>query len=175
MPQVRVGASEHEVTGGSVAIVRAGRVLVQLRPFPPGWELPGGHVDTGEDPALTAAREAEEECGLRVGIVGLVGVYTWAGLRHSADALYLGAVEGGAERRSLEAWATRWAAPDTLPRTTFPWIPQRVVDALAASSGAEPVHRTQHIGAYHVATFGGAWMSAPLDRLRHPLRHGSRR
>jgi len=174
MPRVRVGMTDHDVAGGSVAIVREGRVLIQFRPFPPGWELPGGHVDGGEDPALTAAREAEEECGLRVRVVGLVGVYSWAGLRHSADAVYLGAVEGGRERRSLEAWATRWVEADQLPRTAFPWIRERVEDALRADRGALPVHRTQHIGAFHVATFGGVWMSAPLDllhRLRGRRRH----
>jgi 8-oxo-dGTP pyrophosphatase MutT (NUDIX family) len=29
------------------------------------WELPGGYVDPNEDPALTAAREVEEETGWR--------------------------------------------------------------------------------------------------------------
>ncbi len=29
------------------------------------WELPGGYVDESEDPALTAAREVEEETGWR--------------------------------------------------------------------------------------------------------------
>jgi 8-oxo-dGTP pyrophosphatase MutT (NUDIX family) len=29
------------------------------------WELPGGYVDPGEEPALTAAREVEEETGWR--------------------------------------------------------------------------------------------------------------
>ncbi|MFN2451493.1 MAG: NUDIX hydrolase [Candidatus Dormibacteria bacterium] len=166
MPRVRVGEIDHHVAGGSVAIVRDGRVLIQFRPFPPGWELPGGHVDSGEDPALTAAREAEEECGLRVRVIGLVGVYSWAGLRHSADAVYLGVVEGGREGRSLEAWATRWVRPDELPRTAFPWIRERVVDALAAVSGAVPVHRTQRIGPFHVATFGAVWMSAPFDLVQ---------
>jgi 8-oxo-dGDP phosphatase len=29
------------------------------------WELPGGYVDSAEDPAVTAAREVEEETGWR--------------------------------------------------------------------------------------------------------------
>jgi 8-oxo-dGTP pyrophosphatase MutT (NUDIX family) len=29
------------------------------------WELPGGYVDAGEDPAVTAAREVEDETGWR--------------------------------------------------------------------------------------------------------------
>jgi 8-oxo-dGTP pyrophosphatase MutT (NUDIX family) len=29
------------------------------------WELPGGYVDADEDPAVTAAREVEEETGWR--------------------------------------------------------------------------------------------------------------
>jgi 8-oxo-dGDP phosphatase len=29
------------------------------------WELPGGYLDPGEDPAITAAREVEEETGWR--------------------------------------------------------------------------------------------------------------
>ena len=33
------------------------------------WELPGGYVDPGEEPAITAAREVEEETGWRPRIV----------------------------------------------------------------------------------------------------------
>ena len=43
--------------------------LIWRHRFAPGlwnWELPGGLVDDGEDPATTAAREVEEELGLKV-------------------------------------------------------------------------------------------------------------
>ena len=155
------------VVGAQVAVVRGGRVLVQFRPWPPGWELPGGHCEDGEDPAVTAAREAEEESGYRIRITGLAGVYTWSGLRTVGDVLYVGEVDGGAPRRSIEAWASRFVAPDDLPRTLFPWLRQRITDAIAAWGGAPPVHRVQPVTPYHVAAFATAWLREPLDRLRH--------
>ena len=170
---VEVEGIEWPVLGSQVAVIDEGRVLIQLRPFPPGWELPGGHCEAGEDPAVTAAREAEEETGYRVRITGLAGVYSWAGLRTVGDVLYLGEVTGGRSRRSLEAWASRFSAEDELPRTLFPWLRQRITDALDVWRGGPAVHRVQPITLYHVAIFGTEWMRVPLDRLRH--RPGSRR
>ena len=154
------------VLGAQVAVVRDDRVLVQFRPFPPGWELPGGHCEDGEDPARTAAREAEEENGYRIRITHLVGVYTWAGLRRVGDVLYAGEVVGGAPARSLEAWATRFVAADNLPRTLFPWFRRRIRDALDVTHGAGPVHRVQPVTPYHVAAFATDWLRTPIDALQ---------
>jgi 8-oxo-dGTP pyrophosphatase MutT (NUDIX family) len=159
------------VQGAQVAIVDGSRVLLQLRPFPPGWELPGGHVEPDEDPAETAVREAEEETGYRVNIRGLVGVYSWSGLRNAADVVFLAEVAGGRARWSIEAWRTVFVTADRIPRTAFPWCRQRVYDALARSEGAPPVHRVQPVTVRSVATFTTSWLSAPIDRLR---RHGER-
>jgi 8-oxo-dGTP pyrophosphatase MutT (NUDIX family) len=57
----------------TVAVVHEGRVLMMWRHrFVIDrwvWELPGGYVDPAEDPAVTAAREVEEETGWRPGPV----------------------------------------------------------------------------------------------------------
>lgn len=59
------------------------------------WELPGGYVDPDEDPAVTAAREVEEETGWRPRNVSpLVSMQPTVG---SADAENLLFVARGAE------------------------------------------------------------------------------
>jgi 8-oxo-dGTP pyrophosphatase MutT (NUDIX family) len=165
MSAVTINGVALTVEGAQVAIVERGRVLLQFRPWPPGWELPGGHCKPGEDPAVTAARETEEETGYRVRIAGIVGVYSWRGLRSAGDVVYLGEVIGGAPRRSLEAWALRMTAPDALPRTVFPWIRERVRDAVEVADGADAVHRLQPVTIRHVLGFATAWLHTPIDRL----------
>jgi 8-oxo-dGTP pyrophosphatase MutT (NUDIX family) len=48
-------------TGDRVLMMRRHRFIVDRWV----WELPGGYVDDGEDPATAAAREVEEETGWR--------------------------------------------------------------------------------------------------------------
>jgi len=59
------------------------------------WELPGGYVDPNEDPALTAAREVEEETGWRPRNMRLVS--TFQPLAGTADFENLVYVADGAE------------------------------------------------------------------------------
>lgn len=158
MPTVAVAGTLYPIAGASLAVIANDKVLVQLRPFPPGWELPGGHLAQGESPDDCAIRETLEECGLTVRIHGLVGVYQWQGLRTAGDAVYWGTIDKGSPRRSLESWATRWVSSDTTPLTLFPWCHERIADALAASHGAKPVFRTQTVSFQHVGFFILAWL-----------------
>jgi 8-oxo-dGTP pyrophosphatase MutT (NUDIX family) len=166
LPTLSLDGEEFSVNGAQVALLDArDRVLLQFRPWPPGWELPGGHCEPGEEPAETAAREAGEETGLKARILGLSGVYVWDGLRQTGDAVFLGEVAGGARRRSLEAWSVRRFSADRLPRTIFPWERQRVLDAVARRRGGPPVHRVQSITVRHVLIFGLQWLHIPIDAV----------
>ena len=53
-----------------------GKVLLQRRGDSNKWGFPGGAVEPGETPEMTAVREAKEETGLDVSVGRLIGVYT---------------------------------------------------------------------------------------------------
>ncbi len=66
----------------SLFIVRDGRVLLVQEADPEDegrWNLPGGHVESGESITDGAVREAQEETGLSVALTSLVGVYSRIG------------------------------------------------------------------------------------------------
>lgn len=59
-----------------------GKVLLLKRGIEPEigkWVLPGGYVDRGEAVPAAAVRETEEECGIRVAVDDLHGVYSYPG------------------------------------------------------------------------------------------------
>ncbi len=65
---------------GVIAVVfdDAGRVLVQRRSDNGEWDLPGGIIEPGEEPAECAVREVQEETGLDVLPERIAGVQTEA-------------------------------------------------------------------------------------------------
>lgn len=55
------------------------------------WELPGGYVDKSEDPAATAAREAEEETGWRpTKLEPLISFQPMVGTADAENLLFIG-------------------------------------------------------------------------------------
>jgi len=108
-PRVGVGA----------VVLDGERVLLVKRGKPPSqgkWSLPGGLVGLGERLEDAAAREVQEECGLRVRILGLCGVVDRIVRENGADPVryhwviidYVAAVAGGALRAGSDAAEARW-------------------------------------------------------------------
>jgi len=74
-----------------------GIVLIERRNPPLGWALPGGFIDYGEAAEEAAVREAKEETGLEVILLGLLGVYSRPDRdprQHTMSTVYWGWAEG---------------------------------------------------------------------------------
>src|SRR5262249_25201064 len=82
------------------------------------WELPGGYVDPAEDPAVTAAREVEEETGWRPrSVEPLVSFPPMVGTAHAENPVYLGrgAAYTGAPTDVNEAERVGWVPLSEVP------------------------------------------------------------
>jgi 8-oxo-dGDP phosphatase len=81
------------------------------------WELPGGYVDPDEDPAVTAAREVEEETGWRPrNVKPLVSLQPSVGTTDAENLLFVsnGADYIGEPEDINEAERIDWVALDSI-------------------------------------------------------------
>lgn len=106
-----------------------------------GWELPGGLIDNDEDPAVTAAREVEEETGWRPREMELiVGYQPMVGTLDTEHRVFIshGADYVGGAIDPTEAARVEWIALDsTLPLITSGeiWTAGTIIGLLFALAG----------------------------------------
>lgn len=138
-----VMAHIHEKIDFTVAllIVEAGRVLVVKHRKLKRWLPPGGHIELDEDPEQAAVREALEETGLNIAVVGERPPTTGDGTRaliaprfldihrispshEHIGMMYLARPAGGALRLAPEEHEElRWVAPADMDRLDPPLSP----------------------------------------------------
>lgn len=104
---------------------RLGPLLSWRHRFAPdiwNYELPGGIVEDGEDPAVTVAREVEEEAGYRVRTVKhLIRFEPAVGMLRNPHDVFVGR---GAERIG---------EPTEQNEGTFEWVPYKTIPELIAT------------------------------------------
>jgi ADP-ribose pyrophosphatase YjhB (NUDIX family) len=100
----------------TIFMVDGGVVLVQRANDPQKgtWVLPGGFVDRGEPVPAAAIRETREEVNLRVGLTGILDVYSFAG-EETAVVVYAAHVLSGKLQPGEEAVAAAAFRPEDIP------------------------------------------------------------
>jgi 8-oxo-dGTP pyrophosphatase MutT (NUDIX family) len=138
MPKASIAVPIDE-TGDNVLMIWRHRFIMDQWT----WELPGGYVDPGEDPAACAFREVEEETGWRPRSIKLLGKFQpLAGTADFENAIYL-----------AEGCQPTGNAPDINEAAKVAWIPLTAV--MDKISKGEIIGAAAQIGLLHVLASRG--------------------
>jgi mutator protein MutT len=111
----RFGNSRFIVSAGAVIVNEQGQVLLLKHVFRTGsgWGIPGGFVNTEEQPEAALRRELREEVGLELSRVEIALARSF---RHrQVELIYRCQPNGEAQPRGLEIKSAAWFAPADLP------------------------------------------------------------
>lgn len=123
-------------------VERRGRIALLKRAIAPKkgkWVVPGGYVDRGEEVPQAAVRETLEECGLRIRIERLLGVYSYPGII-PVVIVYQAAGASGRLVAGDETAEAAWFARDEIPwhALAFPSTTDALRDYLGARGEVPP-------------------------------------
>lgn len=124
-PQCHWTYWNNPIPAAGCLIEEGGKILLIRRKNPPEagkWSLPVGFLHFGESAEQAAVREVEEETGLKVEAVALIGTYSdiihdW---RSHLVLIYRGRTIGGELKPGDDAEAVDWFSMYRLPELAFP-------------------------------------------------------
>ncbi len=113
-----------------------GAILLTRRAIEPAMgmlDLPGGFIETGEDPEQAVKRELSEETGLEIELTGYVGAIPdrYGDGAHTLNLYYTAVVSGGREQAASDVSEIVWLMPEALPARS----------QIAFANGAEALER----------------------------------
>lgn len=133
-------AKEIRPSVSAVILNERRELLLQRRSDNGEWGLPGGSVEIGESVTEAILREVQEETGLLVDVVRLVGVYSDPRLQvvrypdghvvHFINTCFECRTVGGQLQTSPETLELAYFEPAVLPQTLVPLHRIRITDAL---------------------------------------------
>jgi len=109
----------------AILIVRHDQVLLARRadePFKGQYDIVGGFLEYGEHPVAGVRREVQEETGLRVKVLDLLGVYmdTYGPRgKRTLNFYYVGSISSGRMRAKDDVAQLKWFPLDELPPLAF--------------------------------------------------------
>jgi 8-oxo-dGTP diphosphatase len=129
------------------AIVLQGQqVLLVQRDTPRFWELPGGGMAPGESAEEAVVREVQEETGVRVEIVELLGWYERTGFRAHGSPVYIcRPYSSQPQPQDDDTRQVQYFPLHALPRGLCPWY-RVILERDLLSPQPRPLRHTQHLG-----------------------------
>ena len=113
---MRVAHTRFTVTAGAVIFNDKGEVLLLKHRFRAGsgWGLPGGFMETGEQPIDALRRELREEIGLEVDDVKVLAVRSFKKPKQ-VEVLFRARANADVKSQTIEVERAEWFAIDALP------------------------------------------------------------
>lgn len=122
------------------------QVLLVQRDNPCFWELPGGSMTSGESAEETVVREVQEETGVHVEIVELLGWYERTGFRAHRSPVYVcRPYSGQPQLQDDDTVQVQYFPLHLLPHGLCPWY-RVILERDLCSAQPRPLHHTQHLG-----------------------------
>ena len=130
---MRLTHTRFTVTAGAIIFNHAGQILLLKHRFRAGsgWGLPGGFLESGEQPIDALRRELREELNLEIEAVEIFASRSFRKPKQ-VEILFRGRADGQVTPRTMEVERAEWFSLDAMPQG-LPRDQRRLVEQAAKS------------------------------------------